>query len=1053
MIYNNYHKHTRYSSAISPDTHIDMESYFIRAKELGHDKYFTTEHGFAGSIFETLDLQEKYGIKAIYAMEIYVVVDNQEKDSKNHHMVLVAKNNKARRQMNLYNSLAHSEGYYYKPRWSLDYLLKLDKDSFFVTTACVAGIARNEESLNSLSLPILNHFGKDNFFWETQTHEEDIQISHNKKMIEYSNLFGGRIIHGNDSHYIEKSQGEDRLSFLRGKGISYDDEDSFILDYPSYDEILIRYKKQGILSDTQSIEAINNTLLLDSEEFIDIDKSIKMPSLYPQLTPNERYSKLAKLISEKWIEESKKISPELHKKYIDSIKFEMDIIKNTNEVVHTADYFLLDYEIIKRGIDVYGGQITKTGRGSAPSFYLNKLLNFTSIDRNALDVPMFPTRFISETRLLETRSIPDIDVNLVSPEPFIKASKDFLGEHGCYWMLAYGTSQESDAFRNVCRDMNISFDEFNEVAKDLELYENHPKWGEIIKKSKSQIGAITSVSRHPCATLLLSQDIREEIGLIKAGKELCCVMTSLESDNYKYLKNDLLTVSVYSLIYDTCDLIGIEVPEVAELISNLDDDVWKIYELGHTATLNQTSTENGRRLVKIYKPRSYQELSAWVAGIRPGFASQLDGFLNRIEFTNGVEALDNLLYQSSKRMLYQESVMLFLNWCGLPEDETYGIIKLISKKKLTDEKLEKLKSRLINGWVKNVGTEEGFEQAWIVVEQNAEYSFNASHSASVALDSIYGAWLKAKYPYEYYSVAFNMYESDLEMTRRLADELSYFDISLKNPTFRHSKGEYSFNKELKQITKGIGSIKSLNSKVGDELYSLRNNQYSSFLSLYKDIKEYTSCNSKQLDILIKLDYFSEFGESSTLLKIIELAQYLGKKQLSIAKLDNVPFDKELIYKYSEKQTEKTISQIDFESLILETISTLSVEPLLISERVQSSLDYLGYIDMQFECDPRYGYVTEIDSKKTLRVTVYSLGNGKTTTYRIDKSIIGDLKVGDIVYLYKVQKKPKWTVDGTKPNGKPNFKMHPTETEWRIVNYERKSEYEFRKSPYPNAENE
>ena len=116
MIYNNYHKHTRYSSVISPDTHIDMESYFIRAKELGHDKYFTTEHGFAGSIFETLDLQEKYGIKAIYAMEIYVVADNQEKDSKNHHMVLVAKNNKARRQMNLYNSLAHSEGYYYKPR-------------------------------------------------------------------------------------------------------------------------------------------------------------------------------------------------------------------------------------------------------------------------------------------------------------------------------------------------------------------------------------------------------------------------------------------------------------------------------------------------------------------------------------------------------------------------------------------------------------------------------------------------------------------------------------------------------------------------------------------------------------------------------------------------------------------------------------------------------------------------------------------------------------------------------------------------------------------------
>jgi hypothetical protein len=170
-------------------------------------------------------------------------------------------------------------------------------------------------------------------------------------------------------------------------------------------------------------------------------------------------------------------------------------------------------------------------------------------------------------------------------------------------------------------------------------------------------------------------------------------------------------------------------------------------------------------------------------------------------------------------------------------------------------------------------------------------------------------------------------------------------------------------------------------------------------------------------------------------------------------LDNIPFDIEMIKKHSLKQTEKTISQIDFEALISETCETLKVEPMSIKQRVQSSLDYLGYVDMNIDCDARYGYVTEVESKKTLRVTVYSLGNSRTIVYRIDKSILGDLKVGDIIYLYKAIKKPKWMLDGEKPNGKPNFKMHPTDTEWHIINYERKSEYEFRSDPYPNAQND
>ena len=537
-------------------------------------------------------------------------------------------------------------------------------------------------------------------------------------MIELSNKYGNKIVHANDSHYIYPEQAKDRLSYLKGKGISYDDEDSFQLDYPDYETIVERYVEQGVLNIKQIHNSLQNTLLIDSDEYIDIDKSIKMPTIYPNLTPDERYTKLANIITSEWVEESKKINSKLQQDYIDAISFEMDIVKKTNDIVHTSDYFLLNYNVVSKARDEYNGKLTKTGRGSASSFYINKLLGMTSIDRLSLDIPILPTRFISTSRLIDTKSIPDIDYNIADPEPYIKATKDLLGENGVYWMLAYGTMQESDAFRNICRDDDVEFSEFNDVAKNIEKYENVEVWKDRIERSKPLIGAITSVSRHPCACLLMNENIREEIGLIRSGKDMVAVITSMESDNWKYLKNDYLTVTVVDIIYETFDKIGIPVPDVSELLRIIDKKTWDIYKDGITATLNQASTLNGTRLVKQYKPKNYVEMSSFVAIIRPACASLLQDFLDRKMYDNGVEVLNDLLKTTEHRILYQESIMAFLVWLGIPEDETYTILKKISKKVYhkpeNQESFKQLKIKLHDGWLKNVGNLDDFDKAWQV---------------------------------------------------------------------------------------------------------------------------------------------------------------------------------------------------------------------------------------------------------------------------------------------------------------------------------------------------
>lgn len=952
--------------------------------------------------------------------------------------MLIARTNKARKKLNKINSRANRDGYYYKPRIFLSDLLELNRDDIFITTSCVAGIIRDRVGLEEIFIPLYNHFGR-SLMIEVQSHLEDVQIQFNENALELAEKYDLRLIHGNDSHYIYPHQAKERLEYLKGKGITYGDEDNFILDYPDTDTIYRRYKEQGVLSDTQIEEAIKTTLLFDECEPIEIDKSIKMPNINPELSPDGRMKKLMKIIKNKWLEEEPNIPEDKKQEYIDAITFELDIINETNEEVHTADYFLLNQEIVDRAVNRYDGRLTKSGRGSGVSYYINKLLGFTGIDRLALNVPMYPTRFISKSRLLQSKSLPDFDFNTADPEPFIRATRDLLGNNGCHWMLAYGTMKESEAFRNTCRNLELDYNEYNEVAKDLDKYSIDPEWADIIRHSKKFVGSIVSASPHPCSNIIMDSDIEEEIGVIRIGDKLCAVITSLEADEWKYLKNDYLTVSVVEIINDVFDLIGKDVIEVDELIDGLDDKVWDLYENGITTTLNQADSDFATSLVKRYKPKRYEEMSAFVAAIRPGFASLLDTFIERKPYSNGVEALDELLETTDHFILYQENLMSYLVWLGIPEDITYSLVKKVAKKSFTEEELEELHGQLLDKWIEKVGREEGFFESWQVVEASSKYSFNASHSISVAIDSLYGAYLKANYPLEYYKVVLDHYSGDSDRTNKLIKELRYFDIRLRAPKFRYSHGSHTMDKESNTIYKGIGSIKYISNDLGDELYDLRKEYFGTFIDLLKAIKTHTSCNSKQLDILIKLDYFSEFGKSGKLLKIVEMYEYIGKKNIKKTTVEKLPFTEEQIKKYADRETEKTYMEMNMAGLIHDVVKDIPDEDISIRDKIDFQLEYLGYVDLGLGVDPKNCYVTSIDTKFNPKVTVLSLGDGQEVRFKMTKDYysITNLKVGDIIYIHDAKKKQASRPDGTfKKNGKPNFEKIPGVFDYYISNCEK-----------------
>lgn len=715
-----------YSNIVTLDVIVKPEDYMKRAKELGHKIYFTTEHGYNGNIYEALTLAEKYDLKVVSGMEAYYVPNRREKDKSNYHIVLIALNTEGYKDLNYLLSESNVSGFYYKPRIDDELLFSVNPKNIIVTTACVAGRLRNEEGREEWILKMKNYF-KDNFYLEVQSHPCKTQAEYNKIILYYHEKYNIPLIHANDSHYIFPEDAKYRTMFLKAKGINYPEEDNFILDYPDANTIIERYKQQGVLNDNQIQEALNNTLIFDKAEKLNIDKEIKMPMI--SKTP---LKDLKEILNKAWKEERDNIPKELWEKYLKEIREETKVVEETN----MAEYFLLNYYIIKNSVEKYNGIITKTGRGSAPSFYINKLLGFTNIDRISAPITLFPSRFMSKTRILESHSLPDIDFNCADTAPFYQSSKDLLKEDGCWWMLAYKPLQVSSGFRLWCKANGLNINEYNDVAMDLaelskvkksyteSTYYKEEKWKKLIDDSQCFVGVIESVAQHPCSTLLMDKPISREVGLIKAGDVICANISSYESDNYKFLKNDLLTVSVWSLINDTCKLAGIKTPSIAELDKKLDDKTWKIYEDGLTCSINQADSDYATGLVETYKPHSVAEMSAFVACIRPGCASLLQDFIHRRPYTTGVEKLDELLIDGAHRMIYQELIMKYLIWLGVKEDDSYGIIKKIAKKKFKDNELKELKDKLLKGWIKQVGKQDHFEESWKIVEDAARYSFN-----------------------------------------------------------------------------------------------------------------------------------------------------------------------------------------------------------------------------------------------------------------------------------------------------------------------------------------
>lgn len=1019
----NIHKHSYYSNLFSADAIPSYEDYAKRANELGHKVLSSVEHGWQGYYHQVYEVAKKYDLKCVIGTEAYWVKDRHEQDRSNHHIIICAKSNMGREAINDILSEANISGYYYRPRVDLELLMSLPPKDVFLTSACIA--FSGYEDVDSVIKQLHDYFGE-NFMLEIQSHNTPKQIAWNSHLLELSKKWGIELFAGIDSHYIYPQDNTLRDDLLASKDVHYEDEEGWFMDYP--DDITFRNRliQQQIFTDEEITKAMDNpNLALD---FCDYDgiriftKDIKLPSLYPDKTQEEKNKIYSDLIHQKLEEYLVNIPKEKRQEYRDGVDSEIQTYIDTGMV----DYPLLDYAIVNRAIDE-GCLVTSTGRGSAVGYFTNTLCGFSKVDRFTSAIKLYPERFISTTRILETKSLPDIDLNTGTPDILEEAQKEVMGERHAVPMIAFGTLKKKSAFKIYAKSQNMEFELANKISEQISKYDEAVKLAEddekddikiedyvdkkylpYLEQSEKYWGIISDKKKAPSAYLLYDGDIRREIGLIKCKSEstkkeyiTCCIDGAI-AENYKFLKNDILKVDVVLLIAKVFQRIGIDSFNVNELIKKVSTDqkVWDLYAKGYTVGLNQVEKEGSTKKCVNYKPHNVSELSAFVAAIRPGFKSMYDKFEQRVDFKWGIPSLDNLLRTKElpvSFLFFQEQVMSVLNYAGFPMDECYGIIKAIAKKH--PEKVKPLKEKFIVGFKnKLIETEnlsddvaqKNAERVWVIINDNCGYGFNSSHAFCMALDSLYQAWQKANYPYEFYEVLLQHYseKGNKEKVAALKKEMKTA-FGIISGSFKFGKDNRTFvsDKDNHVIYPAMKSIKGLNNQVSEELYTLSQEcVYDNFIDLLIDIKEKTILKKDQLDILVKLDYFSDFGEINELLYIIDKFNKLyekGKGFKANIKQLKLGLDPEFVTPYCKERKAMEVKEVDFNAM-REALKNSEENLLKLNEMIgqcerhKKTGEFNGYNYEKFfkisqiPDDMKFKYATKISEAEYKGIDAYKL---------------------------------------------------------------------------------
>lgn len=1076
---NNYVVYHLHSDNSLLDSRTKYWEYIRRAKELGQKAICFTEHGnihnwifkkqYCESTQYKVVLQDKIKyfdnkqkcdkyidelpddtqysiielppIKYIHGVEAYLTQDepgSKDRHRDNYHTILIAKNIDGFRELNtLIDKSTDSDHMYYKPRISFSEFLSLS-DNVIKISACVMSplnkLQINNSDDEALFYKLVNKYD----YLEIQPHvKSESQKEYNKKLVLLAKQFNKPLIAATDTHSIDKYSAECRTIIQLSKGIEFSEEDEFDLTYKTYDEVVEMFKKQGVVDESDYLEALENTnRMADSVFEFTLDTTFKYPKLYE--------------------DEETALVNRIHKMYKD--KVQRGVIQDDPIYMQNVEEELRVFRKIGMiGFMLFMSELTSwcwdnnipVGfcRGSCGGSTIAYLTDI--IDVNPVKWKTIFSRFANENR----KEIGDIDVDIApnQRELVYKHIIESFGLDKTAYVLAITTVAEKGAIDDIARalakkykDKDVNPYSLDKVKAIKDLYETDPdearkKYKELFYYFDGVVGTNVAQSMHPAGIVVSPVTLTDNYGTFwNAGKRILCINME-EIHEVSLVKYDILGLKNIAIIKDTCDLVGIKYPKAHEI--NWDDiNVWE-HITDSPVGIFQFEGQYAFDLLKRFQPRQINDLSLVNASLRPSGESYRDDLLARKKHKNPSKIIDDLLEDNEGYLIYQEDTIKFLTEiCGLSGSDADNVRRAIGRKQI--DRLQEALPQILEGYCsksdkpRDIAEQEAKEFLQIISD-SASYQFGYNHSTGYSMIGYLCGYLRYYYPTEFITAYLNNANNDDDI--RTGTELAKaYNIKIEPIKYGHSVSHYSCDAATKTIYKGVASVKNLNDTVANELYNLsQTNQFANFIDLLEKITQEISCNSRQLDILIRLGYFSDYGEINELLYKTKYFQSLFdkakgyKKQIKLSTAKKLELDTVIINQYSEFKPSKT-NHDDGNYSNLRTKELLTYlqyhgKPRAVSAIIKDQQEFLGYIDYKDNnADPYDVCVTKLNTTYSPTFTAYRLKDGGTMDLKVHKSRNPKDKRhlttyrdkpfnnGDILHLKKWEKQQKVRMgkDGT-----------------------------------------
>ena len=1046
MNYTVYHLHTENSLL---DSCTNYKLYVDKAVELGQKAICFTEHGNLYNWAEKKMYCDEKGIKYLHGIECYLTATFDETVRDNYHTILIAKNEEGFKELNRLNFLSTQKDHkYYSPRLSFDEFLGID-DNIIKISACVQS-PLNRIRGNEIADKLLRHYD----YYEIQYHDMPEQIEYNKYLYEMSKKYGKPLIAGTDTHSLNPYKAECRMLMMLRKGMEYSYEESCDLTYKSYDELVEMFRKQNSLPMDVVLEAIENTnKMADSVFDLVLDKTVKYPYLYG----DDDEKVLKQVINKKYKQKLTAGIIDKNPQYVENIREEMRVFKKINMV----GFMLFMSEMMSWCRE--NGIPTSPCRGSVGGSTIAYISDIIDVDPIKWHTVF--SRFANEYR----EEVGDIDIDIYDDQRQLVydyiinrfgkektayiLSMGTIAEKGCIddiggglavkWRLDHGLKKNDKSRDN---ENPYSLANVDRIKKEYEIdpesaKKNHP---DLFYYFDGLLGTVVSQSQHPAGIIASPINLIDNYSMFLGSDGQYILPINMEEvHEVGLVKYDILGLKNIGIIRKTCEYSRIKYPLAHEI--NWDDQ--KVFKDMTTSPVGIFQFEGSYafRLLKDYGVHSVDDITLINAALRPSGESYRDRLIAHEMNHNPSKMIDDLLANSYGFLVYQEQVIAFLQQiCGLSGGEADNVRRAIGRKQV--DRLEAALPKIFEGYCakSDKPREEAEEEARVflkIIEDSSSYMFGFNHATGYSMVSYLCAYMRYYHTKEFICAYLNCAngDSDIQSGTALAKERG---IHIENPKFRKSRNEFIPDEKEPIIYKGLVSIKDMGKNNGDELYALRDNHYDSFIDLLKDIREKTTVNSKQLDILIKLDFFSEFGDIRKLLKTVEIYNLLaGKKQMSKAKIAELELPLELFLAHG-KETKSLVKELDIDAIMNELIAEAVKDPTLRADdidKIKWQIELLGYSNLTIpKANKRMYVVQSVTSKKTLTVIqIYEVFSGKTREVKAwNRQLHEDLKQGDIIDIYKIKKENQKEPTGeVTPDGKRIYRSIPDKYEYWLTSFE------------------